>query len=122
MDNSSLMAWAGSIVTIITGIAAVQKVLKNLEKSRSEHNALILQAAKEEISTIRRKLEIRILSLEGDLDSLRDSVNKDLAHVKETHGNELENVGEKIQEIRQELRDQHSQILQLLTALIENRE
>jgi len=122
VDFSSIMTVAGSIVTLGTCVITIQKILKNIKKDREEHNAKILQAAKEEVSAARSKLEGRIRALEADLDNLKDTVSRDLEHVKETHSSELKNVSEKIKEIRQELRDQHSQILQLLTTLIDNRE
>jgi peptidoglycan hydrolase CwlO-like protein len=121
VDFSSLMTYAGFLVAVATIIVTVQKILKNVRKSRDEDSAKILQAAKEEISSARSKLEGRIKALEGDLDNLKESMSRDLEHVKETHQSELENVSGKIQEIRQELRDQHIQIIQLLTSLIDSR-
>jgi hypothetical protein len=50
------------------------------------------------------------------------SLSKDLDHVKESHNAELKNLGEKIEEVRSELRFQHTQILQLLTKMVDERE
>jgi predicted nucleic acid-binding Zn-ribbon protein len=122
MDSSNLMTIVGSVLTVATAIAAVQKVLKNIQKSREEHNAKILQAAKEEISAAKRKLEGRIIALELDVEHLRDSVSKDLVRAQESYSEALKSVEEKIKDARQELRDHHSQILQLLSALIDSRE
>jgi len=112
---------SGGIAAVATAVVTVQKVLKNLKKAHELHNAKILQAAKEDLSVAKIKLEARIEALEHSLVALKEGVSRDIAHVKETHSNELKNLGEKIGEIRQELRDQHAQILQLLTALIDKK-
>lgn len=122
LDYQSIMTVAGSIVTIGTAISIIQKIFRNVKKAREEYNAQILQAAKEEISLARLKLEARIKDVEADLDTLKVSLSKDLDHVKETHNAELKNLGEKIEEVRSELRFQHTQILQLLTKMVDDRD
>ncbi len=122
LDYQSIMTLAGSIITVGTAISIIQKVVKNWNKSREEHVAQILQAAKEEVSHAKVKLEARIKDVEADLETLKVSMSKDLDHVKETHNAELKNLGEKIEEVRSELRFQHTQILQLLTKMVDDRD
>jgi chromosome segregation ATPase len=116
------MTVAGAVVTVGTAVVTVQKILKNFKKAHEERNAQVLQAAKEELSVAKLKLEGRLEALETALEALKENVDKDLAHAKETHATELKNLSEKITQIREDLREQHSQVLQLLTALIDTRE
>jgi hypothetical protein len=111
----------GAAATVGTVFVTVQKILKNFKRSHEERNAQVLQAAKEELSITKLKLEARIGALEASLETLKEGVSRDIAHVKETHSAELKNLGERIQEVREQLHLQHTQILQLLTALIDSK-
>jgi chromosome segregation ATPase len=122
LDYQSLMTFVGAIVTLGTALHIVQKIVRNWRKAKEESSAKILQAAKEEISLAKMKLEARIKDVESDLENLRISLSKDLEHAKEQYSIELKNLGEKIEETRKELRYHHTQILQLLTKMVEDRE
>lgn len=118
----SIMTIAGSIITVGTAVITTQKIVKNFRKIREEHNAKLLQAAKEEVAITKIKLESRIKEIESDLETLKITVGKDIEHVRENYATEIKNLGDKVDDIRSELRDQHIQILQLLTKMLGSRE
>lgn len=97
----------------------IRKIAKDNKVARKEQAADILQSAKEEDKLLKAKLEARIDSLETELKNLESNVAKDLAHTKEAYTAEIKNLGEKIEQIRTQLNDQHSQLLAFLTRLVE---
>lgn len=111
----------GLVIALSGLIYTWQKIAKEARKSRKEDAAAILQAAKEEDSLMKSKLEARIEKVDLQLKSLEFSVNKDIAHLKETYNTEIKNLGLKIEELRSELRSTHGQLVQLLTTLIEHK-
>jgi hypothetical protein len=122
MDIQSIITIAGGIATLGTAVTVIQKVFKNLQKAREERNAIILHAAKEEISRARVALESRIKDIESDLANLKVALNKDLDYAKESNNEAIKVLGEKVDETRRELREAHTQILQLLTRMLDDKD
>lgn len=126
----------GTIIAIFTGFAGLvsctyylQAVAKNFRHDKELFEATILQKAKEAVSAAEAKLladrqillttlESRIDSVEADLEAHRREVVKDLGHIRETYNGEIRNLGEKIEGLRRELRDQHGQLVGLLSEMI----
>lgn len=115
----------GAILTVCTAIGAlatfvltIQKVSRNAKKSREEMEAKILQDAKEEAVVFKLELENKISILEAKVQTLEESVDKDFAHVRETFNGEIRNLGQKIEDLRSDLRNQHGQLVSLLTKMI----
>jgi hypothetical protein len=109
----------GAIIALSGLIYTWQKIAREARKSRKEDAAAILQAAKEEDSLIKAKLEARIEKVDAQLQNLELSINKDMAHLRETYSNEIKNLGLKIEILREELRTTHGQLISLLTTLID---
>jgi hypothetical protein len=114
-----LIPFAGFVTAIGTAIYTVQKVSKNFKTDKKEFKAEILQEAKEEDAKHRLDLETRLNTLQVDLNNLRDNIDKDILHVRETYNGEIRNLGQKIEDLRSELRNQHGQLVQLLTKMID---
>jgi chromosome segregation ATPase len=119
--DMTTMVPIGALIALGTLVLTMQKIYKNFKKDRDEHAAKILQAAKEEDALIKAKLEAKIEKLDMEIKSLEASVDKDMDHLKETYNNELRNLGSKIEELRSELRNQHGQLVQLLTKMVGGR-
>lgn len=111
----------------------VRKLNRDFKKERDLERAKILQEAKEAAAKVKQDLisqrEIahqelihKYANLETRLDNLEESVAKDFAHVRETYNGEIRNLGDKIEDLRTELRDQHGQLVQLLSKMIDNRD
>jgi hypothetical protein len=120
LDYQNIMPIAFAITTFGGAWLTIRKIAKDAAKSKKEQAAEILHAAKEEDSLMRAKLEARIESVKAELANLQLNVNKDLSFLKESHSNEIKNLGVRIESLRDELRLQHSQLLSLLTKLIDN--
>lgn len=122
----SLSISLAALVTISGLIATWQKITRTAkrdrEKAREEHEAKILQAAKEEDAALKAKVDARIERLEDRLENLQHDMEKDISHLKETYSAEIKVLGEKIEALRDELRNQHSQMVTLLSKLIESKD
>lgn len=112
----------GISMGVATLIVTLQKVFKNFRKEREERAAQIMQMAKEEDHILRVRMEARIAEIDTKVKTLEISVNKDITHLKETYSAEIKVLGEKIETLRDELRNQHSQMVTLLSKLIDSKE
>lgn len=117
-DIQSLIPAAGAIATLGGAWLTIRKIAKDAAKQKREQAAEILHAAKEEDSLLKAKLEARIEAVKAQLANLEFNVNKDLEHLKETYSGEIRNLGQKIEELRSELKTQHGQLVTLLTEMI----
>jgi hypothetical protein len=122
VNLSTLMAIAMAVTTIGGAWLTIRRISKDSARQKEIHGAKILQAAKEADQALRLKLESRVHELENDLESLKDSVAKDIAHLRETYNGEIKFLGQKIEELRSEVRNQHGQLVQLLSKMIENKD
>ena len=112
-------ALAEPIATISGAVYALYKVSAKLKKDREHESAKIIQEAKEEASRVKSEIDNDLNALKTELATLKTSVEKDFQHAKETHDNEIKNLGEKIEALREELRTQHGQLVGLLSKLID---
>lgn len=119
LDLETIVAISGAIIAVAGAITGVRKVIKDVRKSREEQKAIILQEAKEEISRNKIIYDSKIRSLRDDLENFKESISKDINHVKEVHGGEMRVLSDKIENLREELREQHLQMLNLLTKLVD---
>lgn len=119
-EFSTLLPTAGVLITLGTLYMTVRKIQKDAEKSKKEQAAEILQAAKEEISLKEKDLAAKLAALDTRIETLESSVEKDLQHLRETYNGEIRNLGQKIEDLRSELRNQHTQMVSLLTKMIDN--
>jgi CII-binding regulator of phage lambda lysogenization HflD len=97
---------------------SLQKVLKNFRKEREEYAAKVMQAAKEDDAVLKAKLEARIEKLDAQLQNLEFNIAKDMSHLQNTYESEIKNLGTKIEDLRSELRNQHSQLISLLSDIV----
>lgn len=116
----AILAVAGAITVIGGSWLTVRKIQKDAQAQKKEQAAEILQAAKEEIALKEKDLQARLNALDTRMDTLESSVDKDLHHLRETYNGEIRNLGQKIEDLRSELRNQHTQMVSLLTKMIDN--
>lgn len=119
INMSTLMGLSGAITVLGGAWLTLRKVSKDLQVSKERAEAKILQAAKEADATVKLELKNKISELEIKLDDLRSDVEKDMIHLKETYNGELRFLGQKIEELRKEVHDQHSQLVSLLMKMID---
>lgn len=116
-----LLSLASGITAIGSAYLTLRKIASDAEKHHKQHAAAILQAAKEADQSLKINLENRIHELELSLQNLKEDIDKDINHLKESYNVELRNLGEKIEALRDELRQQHSGILALLNKVIDKK-
>jgi phage host-nuclease inhibitor protein Gam len=120
-DYTNLMPLAVAITTVGTAWLTIKKIARDAEKTKKEQAAEIIQEAKEADASMRLKMEAKYHDLELKVKNLETSVEKDISHLKETYNNEIKNLGQKIEELRSELRNQHGQLVQLLTEMVRDK-
>jgi hypothetical protein len=118
-DYSSLVHVAATTTALGTAWLTIRRIAKDAKKERKEIAAEILQSAKEFDQALKIKLESKIHNLDVKVDTLKDNIDKDIAHVRETYNSEIKFLGQKIESLREEVRGQHTQLVQLLTKMIE---
>lgn len=120
ISGDVVLSFAG-VVTVIGGAwITVRKIVKDAKKDKEDLAESILETAKEEIALKELAFESKIREVNQRVDSLEDSINKDLEHLKESYNNEMRSLSNKIETLRDELRGQHANLLTLITKLIEN--
>ncbi len=122
----AILAVAGAISMIGGSWLTVRKIQKDAEYSREKHEGAILAKSQAQIDKavnerklVQKEFEGRLAEIEQDLVAHRASVEKDFAHVRETYNGELKNLATKIEDLRSELRNQHTQMVSLLTKMID---
>lgn len=116
---SAILSVSAVITTVGGAWLTIRKIAKDSDRRRKELSAEILQHAKEADAAMKVKLESRIHDLENNIQNLKDATEKDINHLRETYNGEIKFLGQKIEELRSEVRNQHTQLVQLLTKLID---
>jgi uncharacterized protein Veg len=110
----------GGLVTAVGGIyTGFKRLTANSKRKKEEYRKSILKEATEGVELVKMALESKIDKIESDLQAQKDSVAKDLGFLKETYSSEISNLGNKIEDLREQLNSQHSQLIQLLTKLVD---
>lgn len=117
---STAFEGAGGAVTALSGIyAIVRKVISNSKNKKKAYREALLLEAKQEAEKIIRELSEKIEKLENEFELQKFNISKDLEHFRETYNNELRVLGEKIENLRKDLSDQHQGLVALLTKLVD---
>jgi hypothetical protein len=112
----------GSIVTvIITAWGGLWGIASKIRKEREAEAAKTLAEARKADAVIKAEMESKIRLLEEKLKNIEHSVAQDFAHLKETYNGALANLAQKIEELRSELKNQHGNLVDLLTELIKKK-
>ncbi|NJO48146.1 MAG: hypothetical protein HC840_00360 [Leptolyngbyaceae cyanobacterium RM2_2_4] len=114
----AILAVAGACTVIGGAWLTIRKIQKDAAASKREHAEEILKTAKEEIALKEAAYKARLNAIDIRIETLESSVDKDLQHLRETYNGEIRNLGTKIEELRSELRNQHTQMVGLLTKMI----
>ena len=122
IDPNILLEAAAAVVTAIGGIYAVlKKWYRHSQEKKAKYRQDILNEASSEAIKFKEELEEKIKKLETELDTQKQNIYKDTGYLKESHSNEIRNLTEKIEELREDLKIQHVGILNLLTKLIDTK-
>ena len=118
MAYGMIGAASGAITLIGGAYMTIRKIARDSKGERKELVAEILQQAKEEDSLIKAKLESRLEALRAELKNLEFNINKDVSYLRETQRVDMRNLADKLETLREELRGQHGQLVQLLTTMV----
>lgn len=123
----AILLVAGAISAIGGSWLTVRKIQKDADASREKSEGAILAKSQAQVDKamaerklIQKEFEGRLSEIEQDLAAHKAAVEKDFAHVRETYNGEIRNLGQKIEDLRSELRNQHTQMVTLLTKMIDN--
>lgn len=113
-----------SVATAVATIGGAYVTVLKIQKSRKEAKEAERQAILDEVNQIlalkEQEFKAQVEEVSSRVDGLEASVKKDLDHIRETYNGEIRNLGEKIENLRTELRNQHGSLVQLLSKLIDN--
>lgn len=94
----------GALFLITGGLATLYKMLHSIRKEREEENEKVLKAAQEYTDQRYRVLE------------------QELNHQKDLHEGKISELSEKIEQLREEMRRHHTQLVDLLSKAWSERE
>ena len=119
--STAIEALAG-VITVVGGFYAAIKMIFDARKKRKlKEKASLLKEAKDESIKIISGLELKITEIENELRNQKESISKDLSHLKENYSNEIKGLAEKIENVREQLNQQHIQLVALLTRMIDSK-
>ena len=122
IDITMALEGAAGAVTAFGGLyAGFRHVVTGSKRKKEEYRQGIINQANEEMAKIKSGLEDKIKVLEVELASQRASVARDFSHLREVYNAEIKVLGEKIDNLRSDLQDQHSSMVNLLTKLVNSR-
>jgi uncharacterized coiled-coil protein SlyX len=101
MDYQIVGAVLAALFFITGGLATIYKWVNTIRKEREEENAKVLKTAKEYIDSKIEKLEA------------------DLIHQKDLHEGKISELSDKIEHLREETRRYHSQLVDLITKMLD---
>jgi hypothetical protein len=119
ITTNVIMSTLGALTALGTIWVSIGKISKGRNESKAMARAEILQTAKEEVASLKRDIEARFTLMDIKMEQIKESTEQDLSHLKETHSNEMENLSEKLELLREDLKSQHNQIMTLMGNLLD---
>ena len=118
MDNHILGAIVISLGTLIGIYWNVLRIKKAFQDEMKERMESAIKLAESVAESKVKLMEVKMDNLIKEINNLEDSVQKDIAYMKQNYGSEIKNLSDKIENLRDETKSQSTQILALLTKLI----
>lgn len=115
-----ILTVAGAISVVGGAWLTFRKIQKDAKEREDSAQAKVLAEATRLMDIRDTTFMAEIKAVNERIDNHQDSVEKDFAHIRETYNGEIRNLGQKIEDLRSELRNQHGSLVHLLTKLIEN--
>lgn len=118
----AILTVSGAISLVGGAIVTVQKIIARNEAAKKQAEAKLLHEAKEAVNSVRRDMEGELKLVRQELDNLENSMNKDLGYMKEAYEGDMRALGDKIETLRDDVRNHHSQIITFLTEMLKKRD
>lgn len=120
LDIPNISAVIVAAIPVVGGVyTAVKRIRKSSKAKKDTYRAEILAEAKEEATKVKTELENKLKVLEEEFQVQKRSVSKDFSHFREVYSAEVKVLGEKIENLRQDLSAQHTALVGLLTKLVD---
>jgi hypothetical protein len=115
-------ALIGQIIISLGSIASVfltaQKLIRHLKSEKEKEIEQVLDKAMAELQKEKTLLEMKIQACFDENERLKESLEKEIEFTRSSYEMEVKNLGEKIESLKEEVRSQNTQILNLLAKLI----
>lgn len=122
MDFANITNTVVSVVAGIVGAwATLNQLKKNHEKELESKIQKAIELTQENIESEVKLMTSKIDGVQKEVENLEDRLEKDLLYIKERHSSGMDNLTEKIDNLRDEVRSAQSQLMALLTKLIEEK-
>ena len=119
IDFQTIITALGTAGTCIGGVyVGIKRFINARKKEEKLRDSSILQQAKDCDQIIKHDLEDKVSKLKENLKDQKETLENEIKYLKELHNSELKYLGEKIETLRIEVQNQHLQLMQILTQLI----
>jgi peptidoglycan hydrolase CwlO-like protein len=118
MESSVLGAVVGAIGALLAIAVSFSKLKTSWQKEIEEKIRSEVENARSIAEGDLRAVDLKLDALAKDISNLEYKVEKDIEHVKTIYNSEIKQLAGKIEELREEVRHQHSQLVSLLTRLV----
>lgn len=112
----------GMLVLGIGTIAGAYLTLAKIKAGFKKEIESEIEAAIENARSIAeadiREFNLKLEAVSRDIQSLEAKVDRDIEYVKTIYNNEIKVLGDKIENLREEVKNQHAQLVGLLTKMI----
>ncbi len=93
----------GPVISVLTGVTATYLTFVKVKKTFQDE--------------VREEFKLKFQTVEDRMQALEKSFEKDVDHIKAVYNSEIKNLTEKIEDLREEIRQSTSQLIQLLTRI-----
>lgn len=116
----------GAVIAALGSIGAVVVTFTNLKtsfkKEISKEIEDAVKAVKIESEADMNAFNLRLDAISKEVLNLEEKIDSDIENVKNVYNSELKSVAEKIEALRDQVREQHGQLVALLTTLVTNKD
>lgn len=118
-DNVMLGALVASIGSFLTVLFVIFKMRAGFKAEVLKENREFIDHTKELALKDIERLSKEMETLDNKVKALEAQLMREVEHIKDRHNTDLENLGQKILELKEEMRHQFSQLVSILTKLME---
>lgn len=118
MESSIAGAVIGAIGALLTVAVSFSKLKSSFQKEINEKIKSEVTNARTSAEGDLKAVDLKLDSLTRDIANLEKKVDRDIEHVKTIYNSEIKQLAGKIEELREEVRHQHGQLVSLLTRLV----
>lgn len=112
----------GSVISALAILGGLAVTLSKLKKSFKDEVSSETELAIEKAHKLAKgdlvQFQANLEKLEFKIDAMHTQFDSEIEHIKSTYNSEIRHLGEKLEELRSEVRHHHSQIIELLSKIL----